>query len=83
MWTWIRRNVYTPGGRMLIELAIESVWAAEPADLSLLHVLFYIASAGNFDLLLDTDGGAQQDRFVGGSQLVGDQRRRRRSATAR
>jgi hypothetical protein len=30
-------------------------------------MLFYIASAGNFDLLLDTDGGAQQDRFVEGA----------------
>ena len=69
-WSWMRRNVYTPGGRMLIELSIEAVWAAEPADVSLLHVLFYIASAGNFDLLVDTGGGAQQDRFVGGSQLV-------------
>src|SRR5215203_5847232 len=35
-WSWTRRNVYTPGGRMLLELGIEAVWAAEPADLSLL-----------------------------------------------
>jgi monoamine oxidase len=70
--SWMRRNVYTPGGRMLIELGIEAVWAAEPADLSLLHVVFYIASAGGYDLLIDSDGGAQQDRFVGGSQLVAE-----------
>src|SRR5215217_1336093 len=69
-WSWMRRNVYTAGGRTLMELGIEAVWAAEPADVSLLHVLFYIASAGGYDLLLDTSGGAQQDRFVGGSQLV-------------
>src|SRR3954468_4335693 len=68
--TWLRRNVYTKGGRALLELSIQAVWAAEPADISLLHVLFYTHSAGGFDLLLDTDGGAQQDRFVGGSQLV-------------
>src|SRR3954451_6056174 len=68
--TWLRRNVYTKGGRALLELSIEAVWAAEPADVSLLHVLFYTHSAGGFDLLLDTDGGAQQDRFVGGSQLI-------------
>ena len=70
--SWMRRNVYTGGGRTLIELGIEAVWAAEPADLSLLHVVFYIASAGNYDLLLDTDGGAQQERFVGGSQVVAE-----------
>ena len=69
-WSWLRRNVYTSGGRALIELSIQAVWAAEPADLSLLHVLFYTHSAGSFEVLLDTEGGAQQDRFVGGSQLV-------------
>jgi monoamine oxidase len=68
--TWLRRNVYTRGGRALIALSIEAVWAVEPADVSLLHVLFYARSAGGFDRLLDTDGGAQQDRFVGGSQLI-------------
>jgi monoamine oxidase len=68
--TWLRRNVYTKGGRALLELSIQAVWAAEPADVSLLHVLFYTHSAGGFDLLLNTEGGAQQDRFVGGSQLV-------------
>src|SRR4051794_31723918 len=62
-WSWMRRNVYTRGGRPLIDLSVEAVWAAEPADLSLLHVLFYIHSAGGFFSLLDTDGGAQQDRF--------------------
>ena len=72
VWSWMRRNVYTPGGRELMQLGVEAVWAAEPADLSLLHVLFYIASAGNYELLLDTDGGAQQERFVGGSQLIAE-----------
>jgi monoamine oxidase len=69
-WSWLRRNVYTSGGRALIELGIQAVWAAEPADVSLLHVLFYCHSGGSFERLLDTEGGAQQDRFVGGSQLV-------------
>jgi monoamine oxidase len=38
--------------------------------MSLLHVAFYLRSAGSFELLTDVEGGAQQDRFVGGSQLV-------------
>jgi monoamine oxidase len=46
------------------------VWAAEPEDISLLHMLFYIHSAGSLERLFDTEGGAQQDRFVGGSQLI-------------
>jgi monoamine oxidase len=68
--TWMRRNMATRSGRMLLELGVEAVWAAQPEDLSLLHVLFYIHSAGSLERLFDTEGGAQQDRFVGGSQLV-------------
>lgn len=66
-WSWARRNTTTRGARTLLEIAVEAVWAAEPADVSLLHVLFYTASAGNFDALVGTDGGAQQDRFVAGA----------------
>ena len=68
--TWMRRNLATKPGRMLLELGIEAVWGVQPEDVSLLHVLFYIHSAGSLEMLFDTEGGAQQDRFVGGSQLV-------------
>jgi monoamine oxidase len=68
--SWMRRNVRTTGARDLLRLAIEGVWAAEPRDVSLLHVLFYVSSAGSLELLLDTEGGAQQDRVVGGTQLI-------------
>ncbi len=68
--TWIRRNTVTRGAATLLEIAVEAVWAAEPSDVSLLHVLFYTAAAGSFDALIGTEGGAQQDRFVGGSQTV-------------
>ena len=70
LWSWMRRNVYTQGGRDSLSLAVEAVWAAQPEDLSLLHVLFYIASAGGLDALWDTEGGAQDSRVVGGSQLI-------------
>jgi monoamine oxidase len=68
--TWLRRNVATSGAREIFRLGIEAVWAADAADVSLLHVLFYTHSAGSFDDLIGTEGGAQQDRFVGGSQRL-------------
>jgi monoamine oxidase len=68
--TWVRRNTRTEGARCLFELATEAVWAAEPGDVSLLHVLFYTHSGGGFDTLVGTGGGAQQDRFHGGSQRI-------------
>jgi monoamine oxidase len=67
-WSWMRHNMATSSGRTMLELAVKAVWAAMPADVSLLHLLFYISSAGTLELLLDTEGGAQQDRFVEGAQ---------------
>ena len=70
--TWIRRNARTRGARALLGLAVEAVFAAEPGDLSALHVLFYAHSGGSFQRLIATAGGAQQDRFVGGSALIAE-----------
>jgi monoamine oxidase len=67
---WIARNLVTPMGRELLRLGCAAVWACEPRDVSLLHVLFYTRSAGRFEDLIGTRGGAQQDRVVGGSQLL-------------
>ncbi|MGH9034097.1 MAG: flavin monoamine oxidase family protein, partial [Acidimicrobiia bacterium] len=49
--TWIRRNLRTPKARALFELYSEAVFAAEPADFSLLHALFYTHSGGGVDIL--------------------------------
>ncbi|HKO37675.1 MAG TPA: flavin monoamine oxidase family protein [Solirubrobacterales bacterium] len=68
--SWVRRNTRSAAARTLLELATEAVWAVEPADVSLLHVLFYAHSGGGFSRLLGTRGGAQQDRFHGGSQRI-------------
>jgi monoamine oxidase len=74
--TWKLANAATEQGRRLLDLGIQAVWACEPRDVSLLHVLFYIHSAGNettpgtFDRLINVAGGAQESRFVGGSQIV-------------
>ncbi len=68
--TWLSRHTHTAGARGFFQLFCEAVWAAEPADLSLLHFLFYVNSAGGIDALISTDGGAQQHRIVGGSQLI-------------
>jgi len=70
--TWARHHAVTRSARKLLALAAEAVFAAEPGDLSMLHVLFYSHSGGSFQRLIDTTGGAQQDRFVGGSALIAE-----------
>lgn len=76
-------GVATPGGRKLLELAIQAVFSAEPRDLSLLHVLFYVHSAGSIEALVNTTGGAQQDRVVGGSALLATRLARRLGSRVR
>jgi monoamine oxidase len=70
--TWVRRNTASKSAQTLLALGAEAVFAAEPGELSMLHVLFYSHSGGSFQRLIDTTGGAQQDRFVGGSALLAE-----------
>ncbi|MFG2574590.1 flavin monoamine oxidase family protein [Streptomyces sp. NPDC048481] len=74
--TWLRANAVVPSAKFLLDVACTSIFSAEPRELSLLFVLFYIAAAGNdstpgtLERLTETAGGAQERRFVGGSQQV-------------
>lgn len=70
--TWIRRHHRTETARRFWRLAVEAVFAAEPRDLSLLHVAFYLHSGGSLERLLGTHRGAQQDRIVGGSAVIAE-----------
>jgi monoamine oxidase len=67
---WIARNTATPGARELMRVVCEGVCATAAEDVSLLHFLFYVHSAGGLDALMGSEGGAQQDRVVGGTQLI-------------
>jgi monoamine oxidase len=68
--SWMARSMRSATARHLMRVAGRTIWGAEPEELSLLHLAFYLRSAGSFELLTDVEGGAQQDRFEGGSQLV-------------
>lgn len=68
--TWIDANTLTRDGESLLRLAVLSLLSVEPRDVSLLYMLLYIRSGGGLSSLLSTSGGAQQDRIVGGSQLI-------------
>jgi monoamine oxidase len=69
---WLERGMRTRAARSMLRIAGRTVWGAEPEEMSLLHALFYMRSAGGLDPLLDVEGGAQQDRIVGGSQLIAE-----------
>ncbi len=74
---WLRAN--TSGNSEFLAVtsaATEAIFGAEPRELSLLYTLFYIAASGNeqnagtFERNFNTAGGAQERRFVGGSQTI-------------
>lgn len=67
---WRRRNVHSRLGRVTLDMVVESTFACEPAEISLLHFLFIVRSAGGLRPIAGVRGGAQQDRLVGGSQLI-------------
>jgi monoamine oxidase len=74
--TWLRATVPSAEVRILFRAAVNAIWGGEPRDLSLLYALWYARVAGNegtpgsFARLISTGGGAQEGRFVGGSQLI-------------
>lgn len=67
---WLDNNVLTLSAKQLLTLVTISVFSVEPRELSLLYFLHYVHAAGGTDFLIDTAGGAQQDRLVGGSQAI-------------
>jgi monoamine oxidase len=76
--SWFVENGFSADFRRLASFATRPIFGCEPRNISLLFVLFYIAASGNeknlgtFERNFNTRGGAQQDRFVGGSQLVAE-----------
>ena len=74
---WIHRNAANGAGvENLVRSWTQPGFGADPAELSLLFALWYVACSGDerhtgtFSRNADTAGGAQERRFVGGSQLV-------------
>lgn len=70
---WLRRRVRTDAGLRFFRIVTEAVFSAEPEDMSALWALFYIGAAGGLDPLINTTGGAQQDRVIGGTYRISEE----------
>ncbi|MBY0275935.1 flavin monoamine oxidase family protein [Candidatus Binatia bacterium] len=81
--TWKLANFAGAEGRLALDVISEQVWGAEPRDMSLLYAAWYVAQAGNEDTpgsllrLITTTDGAQDSRFLGGSQRISIEMARR------
>jgi monoamine oxidase len=76
--TWVAANTVTEDARMLVEYVVRGTNAIEPDQVSLLHMLRYVAAAGNESIqgsllrVVVTADGASQWRIVGGSQRIAE-----------
>jgi monoamine oxidase len=68
--TWLKDRVTAERARNWLRAVIRGTLAAEARDLSLLHTLFVIRSAGGIAPLIATAGGAQERRFHQGAQTI-------------
>jgi monoamine oxidase len=76
--SWLRRTTagLGPGALEWFNVFLSSAFGAEARDVSLLFCLWYIAMMGdethegNLDRGIAMEGGAQEARLVGGSQLI-------------
>jgi monoamine oxidase len=81
--TWKRANISTPEGRASLDAVCEATFGFDPRDVSLLYTVLYVAAAGNkrtpgtVERVIGTAGGAQESRFIGGSQRIAIELRKR------
>ena len=68
--TWKLGHLQSSGARFYFDLAVESLYACEPRDVSLLGVLSDIASSGSFGGLFEIEASAEEYRFFGGAEEV-------------
>ncbi|WSU46901.1 FAD-dependent oxidoreductase [Streptomyces sp. NBC_01089] len=65
--TFFRAQSTDPDTLVRLALAVQGVWCAEPREISLFHVLFYIRAAGSYEQLMETRDCAQDRRFTEGA----------------
>ena len=67
---WLKSMHASAGTRDLMAIMARVTWGCEPDAVSMLHAVRYVKAAGGLDRMLDVKGGAQQDRFPGGTQQI-------------
>ena len=68
--TWKLGHMRNGGARFYFDLAVESLYACEPREVSLLGVLSDIASSGSFGGLFEIEASAEEYRFFGGAAEI-------------
>ena len=67
---FVAKHCKTKSCQKVITLALETVFAAELNEVSLLHALFYFKSGRDLNTLINIKNGAQLHRIAGGMQTL-------------
>jgi monoamine oxidase len=67
---WLRSLHASASTRDLMAIMARVTWGCEPGAVSMLHAARHVKAAGGIGCMLDVEGGAQQDRFPGGTQQL-------------
>ncbi len=70
--SWMNGQMRFDVAQQFFRVAAEAIWATDPAEISMLHALFYAKSGRDLDTLMNIKNGAQEERFVGGAQTTAD-----------
>ena len=70
--SWMRQRVKSPGAIGVIRAAVRVILGAELGELSMLAFLHYCRSSGGLMTLVETTGGHQERRIVGGAQQISE-----------
>lgn len=65
-----RKVMWSSDARAAMDAALRTIFGAEAGELSLLHMLAYVRSAGGLEKLISTEGGFQHERIRGGAQAI-------------
>lgn len=68
--SWLRERVAVEPARDLLRFAIEAIHTTPAGELSMLNTAVQLQASNGWESLMSVEGGAQQDRIVGGSQLI-------------
>jgi monoamine oxidase len=66
---WMDRQMMNSKAKALFSLAAQAIFAAHPAEISMLFALFYTRSGVDFENLMNIRNGAQDERILGGADL--------------
>jgi monoamine oxidase len=67
---WAETHLRRDDARLFFPLFLGEMMAADPAEVSMLHVAFYLSSGGGISYLNDFEGGAQDSRVDGGAHRI-------------